>query len=101
MKKIIVMLLLAVSINSFAQTPGEKLAATVLDIWKDTVPIGSNTKWSYDMGVVLKGFEGLWMNTGDVKYYNAILQKMDYFVKDDGIVILYVAGVHPQAFKTF
>lgn len=86
MKKIIVMLLLAVSINSFAQTPGEKLAATVLDIWKDTVPIGSNTKWSYDMGVVLKGFEGLWMNTGDVKYYNAILQKMDYFVKDDGSI---------------
>ena len=86
MKKIIVMLLLAVSINSFAQTPGEKLAATVLDMWKDTVPIGSNTKWSYDMGVVLKGFEGLWMNTGDVKYYNAILQKMDYFVKDDGSI---------------
>ncbi len=86
MKKIIVMLLLAVSINSFAQTPGEKLAATVLDIWKDTVPIGSSAKWSYDMGVVLKGFEGLWMNTGDVKYYNAILQKMDYFVKDDASI---------------
>ncbi len=86
MKKLILILLIAVAANTFAQTPGEKLAATVMNIWKDTVPIGSTTKWSYDMGVILKGFEGLWMNTGDVKYYNAILQKMDYFVKDDGSI---------------
>jgi unsaturated rhamnogalacturonyl hydrolase len=86
MKKIIVIVLLSVSATAFAQTPGEKLAATVMNTWKDTIPIGSTTKWSYDMGVVLKGFEGLWMNTGDVKYYNAILQKMDYFVKDDGSI---------------
>ena len=86
MKKIILILSIAVAANTFAQTPAEKMAATVLNIWKDSVPIGSNTKWSYDMGVVLKGFEGLWMNTGDVKYYNAILQKMDYFVKDDGSI---------------
>ena len=86
MKKIFVIMLLAVSMNGFAQTPGEKLAGTVMKIWNDTMPIGSTTKWSYDMGVVLKGFEGLWMNTGDVKYYNAILQKIDYFVKDDGSI---------------
>jgi unsaturated rhamnogalacturonyl hydrolase len=86
MKKIILILLMAVSANAFAQTPGEKSAPTVMNIWKDTVPIGSTTKWSYDMGVVLKGFEGLWMNSGDVKYYNAILQKIDYFVKDDGSI---------------
>ena len=53
MKKIITILLIAVAANTVAQTPGEKLASTVLNIWKDTVPIGSNTKWSYDMGVVL------------------------------------------------
>ena len=38
------------------------------------------------MGVVLKGFEGLWMNTGDPKYYTAILNKIDYFIKDDGSI---------------
>lgn len=86
MKKIFVIIFATAALNVTAQTPGEKLAATVMNIWKDTVPIGSTTKWSYDMGVVLKGFEGLWMNTGDVKYYNAILQKIDYFVKDDGSI---------------
>ncbi|WP_460556476.1 glycoside hydrolase family 88 protein [Ferruginibacter profundus] len=86
MKKIILILLVAVSVNGMAQTPGEKLAATVLNIWKDTVPIGSTTKWSYDMGVVLKGFEGLWQNTGNAEYFKAIQKKMDYFIKDDGTI---------------
>lgn len=86
MKKLIVIIVTVMAAKSFAQTPAEKMAATVLNIWKDTVPIGSTTKWSYDMGVVLKGFEGLWMNTGDAKYFTAIQQKMDYFVKDDGSI---------------
>lgn len=86
MKKVILILLIAVSANAIAQTPGEKVAATVLNIWKDTVPIGSNTKWSYDMGVVLKGFEGLWLNTGNADYFKAIQKKMDYFIKDDGTI---------------
>ena len=68
MKKIILILLIVVTANAFAQTPGEKLAATVMNIWKDTVPIGSTTKWSYDMGVVLKGFQGIWENTANKKY---------------------------------
>jgi unsaturated rhamnogalacturonyl hydrolase len=86
MKKIILIVLIAVAANAFAQTPGKKLAATVMNIWKDTLPIGSQTKWSYDMGVVLKGFEGLWMNSGNADYFNAIQKKMDYFVKDDGSI---------------
>lgn len=86
MKKTILILLVLVALQSVAQTPGEKLAQTVLNIWKDTVPIGGTTKWSYDMGVVLKGFEGLWMNTGDAAYFTAIQKKMDYFVKDDGSI---------------
>ncbi len=86
MKKITLIFLVVTSLHAVAQTPAEKMAATVLNIWKDTVPIGSNTKWSYDMGVVLKGFEGLWMNTGNAKYFTAIQQKMDYFVKDDGTI---------------
>jgi unsaturated rhamnogalacturonyl hydrolase len=64
----------------------QQVAATVLKIWPDTIPVGSQTKWSYDMGVVLKGFEGIWMNTGDVDYFNAIQKKIDFFVKDDGSI---------------
>ncbi|MGF2410816.1 MAG: DUF4350 domain-containing protein [Ferruginibacter sp.] len=86
MKKIIVIFLVAVSAQAFSQTSGEKIAATVMNIWKDTVPIGSTTKWSYDMGVILKGFEGLWMNTGNAKYFFEIQKKIDFFVKDDGSI---------------
>ena len=86
MKKIILILLIAVTVNVFAQTPAEKIATTVMNIWKDTLPIGGTTKWSYDMGVILKGFEGLWMNTGNVNYFTSIQKKMDFFVKDDGSI---------------
>ena len=47
---------------------------------------GHWTKWSYDMGVVLKGFESLWMRTGNVAYYNSIKNRMDYFVQNDGSI---------------
>ena len=64
----------------------QQVAATVLKIWPDTIPVGSQGKWSYDMGVVLKGFEGIWMNTGDVSYFNSIQKKIDFFVKEDGSI---------------
>ncbi len=43
-------------------------------------------KWSYDYGVILKGFELLWRQTGETKYYQFIKDNMDYFVEDDGSV---------------
>ena len=87
MKKFLSIILLVCFLQTSAQKKlSEQVAATVLSIWKDTLPIGSQTKWSYDMGVVLKGFEGIWMNTGDVSYFNAIQKKIDFFVKDDGSI---------------
>ena len=88
MKKIAAIFLLCVCFFSQAQEKSlsQQMAATVMNTWKDSLPIGGQTKWSYDMGVILKGFEGLWMNTGDVKYFTAIQQKMDFFVKDDGSI---------------
>ena len=50
---------------------------------------GKPAKWSYDMGVILKGFEGIWMNTGDVNYFNYIQQQMDFFVQNDGTIRAY------------
>ena len=41
------------------------------------------------MGVILKGFEGLWLNTGDVTYFNYIQQQMDVFVQTDGSIRTY------------
>ncbi|MFC0773616.1 DUF4350 domain-containing protein [Terrimonas alba] len=67
----------------------EQVAETVMNRWKDSFALGSQAKWSYDMGVILKGFEGIWRNTGDVKYYNYIQKQMDYFVQDDGSIKTY------------
>lgn len=69
----------------------EQTAATVMTRWKDSweVQPGRSEKWSYDQGVVLKGIEGLWLNTADGKYFRFIQQSVDRFVKDDGTIRTY------------
>jgi unsaturated rhamnogalacturonyl hydrolase len=101
MKKILYILILQLAmVQSFAQVAGRKravspsfvtenIAQTVMTTWKDSFSLGNQAKWSYDMGVILKGFEGIWRNTGDVKYYNYILKQMDFFVQDDGTIKTY------------
>jgi unsaturated rhamnogalacturonyl hydrolase len=101
MKKLVsISVLLLIVINSFSQSAGkrpappsyyaESLAQTVMNTWKDSFALdGKSAKWTYDMGVILKGFEGLWLNTDDVKYYNYIQQQMDVFVQNDGSIRTY------------
>ena len=92
MKKYLSIILLFCFFKTPAQQKlSEQVAATVINIWKDSLPIGGQTKWSYDMGVVLKGFEGIWQRTGDRKYFNAIQAKMDWFVQNDGTIKGYEA----------
>ncbi|MEK4509875.1 glycoside hydrolase family 88/105 protein [Paenibacillus sp. FSL K6-2524] len=43
-------------------------------------------KWAYDNGVVLKGFEYLWKQTGERKYFQFIQDNMDYFIQEDGSI---------------
>ena len=69
----------------------EEMANTVMTRWKDsweTQP-GRTEKWSYDQGVVLKGMEGLWLNTADGRYFRFIQQSIDRFVRDDGTIRTY------------
>ncbi len=47
---------------------------------------GNNGKWSYDYGVILKGFEKVWRQTGEQKYFNFIKDNIDYFVQEDGSI---------------
>lgn len=47
---------------------------------------GNNGKWSYDYGVILKGFEKVYEQTGNHKYFSYIKENMDYFIKDDGLI---------------
>ena len=93
MKKIILSFLLlfivfmvnAQNENSYA----EKMAQTVMTIWKDSMTSGRPAKWAYDQGVILKGIEGLWKKTGDGKYFDYMQKSMDLFVKDDGNIRTY------------
>ncbi|TYP78243.1 glycoside hydrolase family 88/105 protein [Paenibacillus methanolicus] len=47
---------------------------------------GYDGKWSYDYGVVLRGFRQLWKFTGEQRYFRYIQDNMDAFVGEDGTV---------------
>ena len=90
MKKIFCIILLGLSLSICSQPISQRVATTVMNTWKDSFALDDRpAKWSYDMGVILKGFEGLWMNTGDVTYFNYILDQMDVFVQEDGSIKTY------------
>src|SRR3972149_6544915 len=42
--------------------------------------------WNYETGTVLKGFEELWRQTGEVKYYNYIKSTVDFVVNSSGTI---------------
>jgi unsaturated rhamnogalacturonyl hydrolase len=91
MKKILLIIVFLTGIKCIGQDIplSQQVAATVMNIWKDSFALGPQARWSYDMGVILKGFEGIWRNTGDVKYYNYIQKQMDFFVQNDGSIKTY------------
>jgi unsaturated rhamnogalacturonyl hydrolase len=79
-----------------AQQPNlsEKIAATAMtSLWRDESrnENGEPSKWSYEQGVVLKGIEGLWLSTGDGRYFSFIQKGMDNFVNADGTIRTYKA----------
>ncbi|HVU98153.1 MAG TPA: glycoside hydrolase family 88 protein [Puia sp.] len=73
---------------SDAADPAISMASTVLQLWPDT---GDSTKihWAYDNGVVWKGLEGLWYNTGDARYFKYIQHQMDRLVDKEGNIRTY------------
>lgn len=75
----------------FAQSWSQKMATTVMTIWKDSLEMapGKPVKWAYDQGVVLEGIEGLWTRTADNRYFEYIQKSMDYFVQEDGTIRSY------------
>src|SRR5256885_3903422 len=70
----------------------ERMAATAMNtLWRDATKNESGTpaKWTYDHGLVLKGIEGVWRATSDVRYFNYIKQSMDQYVNADGTIKTY------------
>jgi len=92
--RVYIVLLVALSLNitqAGAQSWSEKMAATVMTIWKDSLfsDPSKPAKWTYDQGVILKGIEGLWYKTGDPEYFNYMQKSMDFFVNDKGEIRTY------------
>ncbi|RYF92361.1 MAG: glycoside hydrolase family 88 protein, partial [Chitinophagaceae bacterium] len=94
MRKIIITLIVVLCLGGFTvsgQNWAAKMAETAMTIWKDSLDIvpGQPVKWRYDQGVILKGIEGLWIATGDKKYFDYIQKSMDLFVDGDGVIRTY------------
>ena len=93
MKKIFIIIFLFINVVlSHAQEKlySLQMAETVMNIWKDSFALdGKPAKWTYDMGVILKGMEDLWYKTGDAKYFNYMQKQVDFFVKADGSIKTY------------
>ncbi|HEY4327003.1 MAG TPA: glycoside hydrolase family 88 protein [Mucilaginibacter sp.] len=89
MKKIFLGLLIITACKSaMAQNIplSQRMAATAMTLWKDSLPSG---KWTYDQGVILKGIEGVWQQTGDGDYFKYIQHSMDKFITADGNIKTY------------
>ncbi len=94
MKKLIIIASFFVSLLATAQQHlSERMAQTVMNTWKDSFAVNGNTaRWSYDLGVILKGFEGIWLRTGNAQYFSYIQQMMDVYIRDDGSIRDYKAA---------
>lgn len=69
----------------------ELMTQTAMRQWPDAFVLeqGKSAKWSYDLGVILKGVEGVWKATGKKEYFDYIQHKMDYYVQEDGTINAY------------
>ncbi|MFB2121248.1 hypothetical protein [Parapedobacter sp. 2B3] len=78
MKKILTMALLGLSIQVTAAQPAkysELMSETAMKLWPDSFSLGkpgTPAKWSYDLGVILKGMEAVWKASGDVRWFHYI-----------------------------
>jgi unsaturated rhamnogalacturonyl hydrolase len=63
------------------QPMSQKMAATAMKLWKDSA---TTARWVYDNGVVMKGIEGVWLQTADRKYFNYIHNYIDAVVSPEG-----------------
>lgn len=47
------------------------------------------TRWHYELGTMLVGFQQLYEATGDERYYEFIKRNMDEFIEEDGSILTY------------
>lgn len=71
----------------------EQLADRAITLWPDSFSLGNGpVKWSYDLGVILKGMEQVWLADGNAKWFAYMQRMMDYYVQDNGEISAYKAS---------
>ncbi|MBO9617609.1 MAG: glycoside hydrolase family 88 protein [Niabella sp.] len=96
-KLLFIVLILAVQQLQAQELPyAQRLAQTAMHLWPDSFSVtpGKPSRWSYDQGVILKGIEGIWLQTGDPKWFNYIQRSMDHFVSEEGGIKDYDPEAH-------
>jgi unsaturated rhamnogalacturonyl hydrolase len=85
---IVIVLLIGCALHAQQTSYAQALANTAIKMWPDSFSMrpGQPARWSYDQGVILKGIEGIWQATGDVKWFNYIQRSMDHYVQEDGTI---------------
>jgi unsaturated rhamnogalacturonyl hydrolase len=83
--------------DTAAAAPAVRLAATAMDIWKDSAAANVQAadvkaaRWTYEEGVVWLGLTRLWYNTGDARYFKYVQHQVDRLVDKDGNILTYKA----------
>ncbi len=66
----------------------QRAANAAMTRWPDgrTVPAGAPWAWNYEVGTLLQGVDGVWLNTVDPRYFNYIKDSVDPLVGADGSI---------------
>src|SRR5260221_5630993 len=71
------------SIAADSPASSMRLAAMVMRLWPDTDD-SATARWTYEQGITWKGLEGIWLNTGDARYFKYIQHQVDRLVDKEG-----------------
>ena len=76
--------------RGFAQQPrwSQRAADAAINRWPEgrLVPAGAHWVWNYELGTLLEGFDSVWFNTADRRYYSYIKTSVDQFVTPEGTI---------------
>ena len=66
----------------------QRAANAAIQRWPDGrfVAPGARWAWNYELGTLLEGMDGVWLNTADPSYYKYIKSSVDQFVVADGSI---------------
>ena len=66
----------------------QRAADAAIQRWPEGrfAPPGARWAWNYELGTLLEGFDSVWLDTADPRYYDYIKASVDQFVTPDGSI---------------